>query len=115
MTPVRAAGYTLVEVLVAFVLLAMSAGALAAGIAADRRLRLVAAQRDDAADRVRHRLEQLAARCGAADTTAIERGAWGSESWRAVRGESWWRLTDTVRNVAGRGLSVATADIVCRE
>lgn len=115
MNSMRRTGFTLVEVLVALLLLAVSAGALAAGIAADRRLRVVAAQRDAAADRVWHRLEQLSSQCGSADSSAIERGAWGSEEWRAVRGVSRWSLSDTVRTASGRSVTGATADIACRE
>jgi prepilin-type N-terminal cleavage/methylation domain-containing protein len=106
--------FTLVEVLVALVLLALAVAALGTTLTADRRLRTEALVYDAAALRLRERIEVLAARCAGADTSGWIAGAWGAERWRAVASAGAWSLSDSVLTADGRVTLAVDAAIVCR-
>ena len=88
--------FTIVELLVALVMMGIAAAALVSALTGDRRLRDLAAAHAFAADRARERLEWLAALPCAADVAGRSASAWGVESWRASPEALAWRLTDSL-------------------
>ncbi len=111
MTPRRA--FTLVEVLVALLLLAVAVAALTATISADRHVRTTAVARAEAANQLRERLEMLAARCGTADTGGINVGAFGVERWRGSAATDVWSLADSVYGSPGTLTVALEAQVPC--
>ena len=89
-------GFTLVEVLVALVLLGVGAAALATALAGERRLRDMADAEAGVAVVARERLEALVVRrCDSASAgRRVER--WGEERWTATPGAGAWTLVDTL-------------------
>ena len=110
----RPRAFTLVEVLVALVLVATAAAALAATLGADRRLRTTALVTDAAARQARERIETLAAHCGSADTGGVAVGVWGVERWRVTWLPHAWRLTDTIRGPSGHVVFAVEGAVTCR-
>lgn len=94
MQPRRA--FTLVEVLVALVLMGVGAAALVTALTGDHRLRERAAESRFAAASVRARIELLAALPCSGDASGVTASAWGSERWNARASASRWSLTDSV-------------------
>jgi prepilin-type N-terminal cleavage/methylation domain-containing protein len=88
--------FTIVEVLVALVIMGVACAGLAGGLAGDRRLRDLAAGDLFAADRARERIELLAALPCAGESVGSSASAWGFERWRAVPATAAWRLTDSL-------------------
>jgi prepilin-type N-terminal cleavage/methylation domain-containing protein len=88
--------FTIVEVLVALVIMGVACAGLAGGITGDRRLRDLAAGELFAADRARERIELLAALPCAAESAGSSSSVWGSERWRAIPMRAAWRLTDSL-------------------
>ena len=88
--------FTLVELLVALVMMGIAAAGLAGALTGDRRLRDMAAAYSFAAGRVRDRLELLAALPCLADASGASASAWGSERWRASPSRFAWHLTDSL-------------------
>lgn len=110
----RPRGFTLVEVLVALMLVATAAAALAATLGADRRLRTTALVTDAAARQARERIETLAGHCGSADTSGMAVGAWGVERWRVTSSPDAWRLADTIRGSSGHVTFAVAGAVACR-
>jgi prepilin-type N-terminal cleavage/methylation domain-containing protein len=90
------AAFSLVELLIAIVLLGVGLAGLALALAGDRRLRDLADSDARAAARSRARVELLVARPCAVDTSGTSAEPWGSESWRAVAADGAWHLTDSL-------------------
>jgi prepilin-type N-terminal cleavage/methylation domain-containing protein len=88
--------FTLIEVLVALVLMGAASAALAGTLTADRRLRDLSAVYAFAADRARERMELLAALPCSSDTAGTTASPWGSERWRASPSGGHWSLTDSL-------------------
>jgi len=109
----RRAAFTLIEVLMALVVLAAAASALAATLTADRRMRDAATARVDAARRVRDRLERFAARCGVTDTSGSAVASGLSDAWRAAPVAGGWRFTDSVRAATGAEVLAVAATVRC--
>lgn len=109
--------FTLIEMLVALMLMAVAAAALVSALTGDRRLRDLAAAQQFAADRARERLESLAALPCAAAASGTSASVWGSERWSATAVQSSWNLTDTLR-LAGSASEkplVVLARVACPE
>ena len=94
MQPRRA--FTLVEVLVALMLMGVAAAGLVAALAGDHQLRESSAAYDFVAGRVRERLEILAALPCAADAAGMTTSVWGVDRWHAQRAQQTWHLTDSL-------------------
>jgi prepilin-type N-terminal cleavage/methylation domain-containing protein len=88
--------FTIVEVLVALVIMGVACAGLAGGLTSDRRLRDLAAGELFAAERARERIELLAALPCAGESAGSSASEWGSEHWRAVPTQAAWRLTDSL-------------------
>ena len=88
--------FTLVELLVALIMLGVAAGGLVRALTGDRRLRDLAASHTFAADRMRDRLELLAALPCSAGASGTEPSAWGTERWRASPARFSWFVTDSI-------------------
>lgn len=107
--------FTLVELLVALMLMGVAAAALVSALSGDRRLRDLGAAHLFAADRTRERLESLAALpCGAA-ASGTSASAWGTERWNATAAQSSWILTDTLTLTRSKAPLVILARIACPE
>ena len=89
--------FTIVEVLVALVIMGVACAGLAGGLTGDRRLRDLAAAELSAADRARERMELLAALPCDAESSGTNDAAWGTERWRATPATAAWHLTDSLR------------------
>jgi prepilin-type N-terminal cleavage/methylation domain-containing protein len=97
MNPRRARrAFTLIEILVALMMMGVAAAGLVSALTGDHRLRDMATVRTFAADRARERLELLAALPCAGDTSGTNVSALGAERWRASVSPSAWLLTDSV-------------------
>jgi prepilin-type N-terminal cleavage/methylation domain-containing protein len=114
MKPLRVRrAFTLVEVLVALMMLGVAAAGLVSALAGDHRLRDMAAAHTFAADRARERLELLAALPCAGDLSGTSVSAQGAERWRASVSPSAWQLTDSlVPRTPGHAL-VIEARVAC--
>ena len=88
--------FTLVEVLVALMLLGAAAGALVTAVVGDHRLRERAAGDSFAASAARARLEMLAASPCSGDVSGVAASARGVEHWSARASRPLWRLTDSI-------------------
>lgn len=107
--------FTLVELLVALVMLGEATVGLVSALTGDRRLRDLAASHTFAAERVRERLEQLAALpCSpaAGGTIATE---WGTEHWRASSSRFSWHVTDSLEFRGSAAPIVLEARVACPE
>jgi prepilin-type N-terminal cleavage/methylation domain-containing protein len=107
--------FTLVELLVALIVLGVAAGGLVRALTGDRRLRDVAASHNFAADRIRDRLEQLAALPCSAGASGTESSAWGMERWWASPARFSWLVTDTVVLRESSSPIVLEARVPCPE
>ena len=94
MQPRRA--FTLVEVLVALVLMGAGAAALVTAVTGDHRLRERSAQNSFAAAAARARLEVLATLPCSGDLSGAVSSARGVEHWHATASAPVWRFTDSV-------------------
>ena len=92
----RRKAFTLVEVLVALVLLGVAAAGLVTALTGDHRLRAAAAVHGFAAARVRDRLELLAMLPCSGDAAGATTSVWGVERWHARASPSVWQLTDSI-------------------
>jgi prepilin-type N-terminal cleavage/methylation domain-containing protein len=88
--------FTLIEVLVALIMMGVAATGLVSALTGDRRLRDLAAAHEFAADRARERIELLAALPCSSDASGSSVSAWGSERWRASSSQVAWYLTDSL-------------------
>lgn len=88
--------FTLVEVLVALMLLGAAAGALVTALVGDHRLRERAAANTFAASVARARLEMLAASPCSGDVSGVTTSVRGTEHWWARASRPLWRLTDSI-------------------
>lgn len=109
--------FTLVEVLVALVLMGVAAAGLVTALTGDHRLREAAAAHSFAAARARERLELLATLACSADASGETTTVWGVERWHAQASPLAWRLTDSIlpRPAAGPAAAplVIEARIAC--
>jgi prepilin-type N-terminal cleavage/methylation domain-containing protein len=105
--------FTLVEVLVALMLMGIASAGLASALTNDRRLRDLAAAQLFAADRARARLESLAALPCAASASGASASTWGSERWSAAGSPSSWTLTDTLVLARTAAPLVFVARVAC--
>lgn len=106
-------GFTLVELLVALVLLGVGAAALATAVAGERRLRELAEVEGGVALAARERLETLAVRrCDRRfDGRRVE--SWGEERWSAVPGDGFWTLVDTLAPRGARVSVLLSSRVTC--
>lgn len=88
--------FTLIEVLVALMMMGVAAAGLVGALAGDHRLREMAAAHTFAADRARERLELLAVLPCVGDTAGETVSALGAERWRASVLPPAWHLTDSI-------------------
>jgi prepilin-type N-terminal cleavage/methylation domain-containing protein len=109
----RRRAFTLIEVLVALIIMGVGAAGLAGALAGDLRLRDLAAANALAAGVARDRLELLAALPCSADASGTSESAWGSERWRASASPSSWSLTDTLRLRRTAAPVVIRARVAC--
>jgi prepilin-type N-terminal cleavage/methylation domain-containing protein len=107
--------FTLVELLVALIMMGVATAGLVSTLTGDRRLRDLAAAHTFAADRARERLEQLAALPCSPGASGTSASAWGSEHWRASASQSAWRLTDSLLLVRTAVPLVIQARVACPE
>ncbi|MFI5233471.1 MAG: prepilin-type N-terminal cleavage/methylation domain-containing protein [Gemmatimonadales bacterium] len=112
MQPRRA--FTLVEVLVALVLMGVAAAGMVTALSGDHRLREAAAVRTFAAGRARERLELLATLPCSGDSSGASPSRWGVEYWRAQASPTGWRLTDSIVPAASAGSGSAAVVIQAR-
>jgi len=111
MEPRRA--FTLIEVLVALVLMGVGAAALVTALSGDHRLRERAGAESFVAARARARLEFLAVRPCSGDTSGVVTAAWGAERWQARASASQWRVTDSLVPRPPAAPVVITARVAC--
>jgi prepilin-type N-terminal cleavage/methylation domain-containing protein len=107
--------FTIIEILVALILMGVAAAGLVSALTGDRRLRDLAASQTFAADRTRERLETLAALPCAAAASGTSASAWGSERWNASASQSSWQLTDTLSLVRVGAPLLVLARVGCPE
>ena len=107
--------FTLIEVLVALILLGVAAAGLVSALTGDRRLRDLAAAQLFAADRARERLELLAALPCSSVASGASASAWGSERWSASVSQASWHLTDSLSLVQTAAPVVIVARVACPE
>jgi prepilin-type N-terminal cleavage/methylation domain-containing protein len=88
--------FTLVELLVALIMLGVAAGGLVRALTGDRRIRDLAASHLFAADRMRERQELLAELPCSAGASGTESSPWGTERWRASPARFSWLVTDSI-------------------
>jgi prepilin-type N-terminal cleavage/methylation domain-containing protein len=88
--------FTLVELLVALLMIGLAAAGLVRALTGDRRLRELASSHTFAADRMRDRLEQLAALPCSSLASGTEPSVWGTERWRASPSRYSWLVTDSI-------------------
>lgn len=114
MNPRRARrAFTLIEVLVALMMMGVAAAGLVSALTGDHRLRDMAAANTFAADRARERLELLATLPCTGDLSGTTVSAQGAERWRASVLPSAWQLTDSVVPHAPAHLFVIEARVAC--
>jgi prepilin-type N-terminal cleavage/methylation domain-containing protein len=89
-------GFTLIEVLVALILLGVASAGLVTSLTGDRKIRDMSAAQLFAAGRARDRIETLALLACAADASGTSVSAWGSERWHASASPTAWSLTDSL-------------------
>ncbi|MFI5246751.1 MAG: type II secretion system protein [Gemmatimonadales bacterium] len=107
--------FTLVELLVALMLLGVAAGGLVSALTGDRRLRDLAASHTYAADRMRERLEQLAALSCSPGASGTDSSTWGTEHWRAASSRFSWHVIDSIELRGSTAPIVLEARVACPE
>jgi prepilin-type N-terminal cleavage/methylation domain-containing protein len=115
--PARRA-FTLIEILVALILMGVAAAGLVSALTGDRRLRDLAAAQLFAAERARERIESLAALPCSASAGGTSNSAWGSERWNATaskEGQSSWQLADTLSLGRSTAPVILLARVACPE
>ena len=105
--------FTLVELLVALIMVGVGVAGLVSALTGDRRLRDMAAAHAFAADRARERVELLAGLPCAADTSGTAVSGWATEYWRASASQSQWSLTDSVVFAQSTVPLVMRASVAC--
>lgn len=104
---------TLVELMVALIILGVAAAGLVRALTGDRRLRDLAAANAFAADRMRERLEQLAGLPCSPDASGTYASVWGTERWRASSSRFSWHLTDSLELRGSRVPLLLEARVPC--
>jgi prepilin-type N-terminal cleavage/methylation domain-containing protein len=107
--------FTIIEILVALILLGVAGAGLVSALTGDRRLRDLAAAQLFAADRARERLESLAALPCAAAASGTSASPWGSERWSAIATQNSWQLTDTLSLARVAAPLIVLARVACPE
>jgi len=105
--------FTIIELLVALVLMGVAAAGLAGALTGDRRLRDLAAAQAFAADRARERLELLAALPCSSEASGTSASVWGLERWRASSSQVAWSLTDSLLLRRSAAPLVIEARVAC--
>ncbi len=105
--------FTLIEVLVALMMMGVAAAGLVSALTGDHRLREMAAIHMFAADRARERLELLAALPCAGDLSGTSAFALGAERWSASVSPPVWLLTDSVVPRPPARVFVLEARVAC--
>ena len=105
--------FTLIEVLVALMMLGVASAGLVAALTGDRKLRDASAAQLFAAARTRARIETLALLPCSADAAGTIGSAWGSERWHASASPSGWSLTDSLVLVRSALPLVIQARVAC--
>jgi prepilin-type N-terminal cleavage/methylation domain-containing protein len=105
--------FSLVEVLIALVLLGVGAAGLASAQLGDQRLRAMAATHATLASRARDRWSALALLPCGADTAGTARGSWGRERWSATVADGRWLLVDSLRGPDDRTPILFSARVAC--
>ena len=107
------AGFSIVEALVATVMMGIAGGLLSAAFTVATAARRSALRDTDAALALRTRVALLARRpCSAGDTAGVEVHGPTTVAWSAHRTESGWSFTDTV-SVAGAAPLRAAGTVPC--
>ncbi len=88
--------FTIIELLVALIIMGVAAAGLVGALTDDLRLRDLAGAHAFAAGLARERLELLAALPCSQDTSGTTASRWGSESWHAAPSRFSWSLTDSL-------------------
>jgi prepilin-type N-terminal cleavage/methylation domain-containing protein len=107
--------FTIVEFLVALILVGIAATMLTSALIGDRRLRDLAAANSFAADRARERLEWLAATPCAAEASGQTVSAAGAETWHASGDAFEWHLTDSLVLHRSAARVIIEARVACPE
>ncbi len=105
--------FTLIEILVALIMMGVAAAGLVSALTGDHRLRDMAAVHTFAANRARERLELLAALPCAGDTSGTTVSALGAERWRASAAPPAWVLTDSIVPRPPAHVLVIEARVAC--
>jgi prepilin-type N-terminal cleavage/methylation domain-containing protein len=105
--------FTLVELLVALIMLGVAAAGLVRALTGDRRLRDLAASHTFAADRMRERLEQLAGLPCRSSASGTDPSVWGTEHWRASPSRFSWFVTDSIELRGSTAPVVLEARVPC--
>jgi prepilin-type N-terminal cleavage/methylation domain-containing protein len=105
--------FTVVELLVALILMGVAAAGLASALTGDQRLRSLAAANSYAADRTRERLEWLAALPCASGASGGSASAWGAETWHAFADTVVWHLTDSLVLRGVTAPTIVEARVAC--
>ncbi len=113
MTLLNRRAFTLVEVLVALMMLGVGSAGLVAALTGDRKLRDASAAQLFAAGRTRARIEMLALLPCSADAAGTTGSAWGAERWHASVSQSGWSLTDSLVLVRSAVPLVIQARVAC--
>ena len=107
-------GFTIVELLVALIVLGVAAVGLVRALTGDRKLRDLAASQAFAAGQTRERIEWLAGLPCSGAASGSGSFTWGAERWHAVPSALSWNLTDTLLPRAN-GTVVIRARVACPE
>ena len=107
--------FTLVELLVALIMMGVGVAGLVTALTGDRRVRDMAAAHSFAADRARERVELLSGLPCAADTSGTAVSRWATEHWRAAPAQSAWALADSVVFAQTTVPLVIRATVACAE
>jgi prepilin-type N-terminal cleavage/methylation domain-containing protein len=105
--------FTIVELLVALILMAVAATGLVSALTSDRQLRNLAASHAFAADRTRERIEWLAALPCSGAASGSTSATWGAELWYASPVSLAWNLTDSLVLSPARAPVVIQARVAC--
>ncbi len=88
--------FTIIEVLVALILMGVASAGLVTALTGDRRIRDMSAAQLFAADRARDRVETLALLPCASGASGTSASQWGSERWHASFSQAGWSLVDSL-------------------
>ena len=105
--------FTIVELLVALIIMGVAAAGLVGALTDDRRMRDLAGAHAFAADLARERLELLAALPCSQEASGTTASRWGSERWHAAPSRFSWSLTDSLSLDRSTATLVIEARVLC--